>query len=100
MGKPIPKYTEEFKRSLVSLYRNGKSQSQLCAEFGVSHSALAKWVKRFSEDIEDNNSPMTAKQLHDLQKRIARLEEENLILKKALAIFTPHSLNALRLFII
>lgn len=90
MGKPIPKYTEEFKRSLVTLYRNGKSLSQLCAEFGVSHSALTKWVKLFSEDIEDNNSPMTAKQLHDLQKRIARLEEENLILKKALAIFTPH----------
>lgn len=90
MGKPIPKYTEEFKRSLVTLYRNGKSLSLLCAEFGVSHSALAKWVKLFSEDIEDNNSPMTAKQLHDLQKRIARLEEENLILKKALAIFTPH----------
>ena len=90
MGKPIPKYTEEFKRSLVTLYRNGKSLSQLYAEFGVSHSALTKWVKLFSEDIEDNNSPMTAKQLHDLQKRITRLEEENLILKKALAIFKPH----------
>ena len=50
IGKPIPKYTEEFKRNLVTLYRNGKSQSQLCAEFGFSHSAFAKWL---------NASPMT-----------------------------------------
>ena len=34
---------------------------------------------------------MTAKQVKDLQKKLALLEEENLILKKAIAIFTPHS---------
>jgi transposase len=35
---------------------------------------------------------MTAKQIKELQKRNAALEEENLILKKAIAaIFTPHS---------
>ena len=34
---------------------------------------------------------ITAQQIKDLQKRNAMLEEENLILKKAIAIFTPHS---------
>jgi len=34
---------------------------------------------------------MTAKQIRELQKKNALLEEENLILKKAIAIFTPHS---------
>jgi len=29
----------------------------------------------------------------ELQKRMAQLEEENQILKKAIAIFTPHSSN-------
>ena len=33
----------------------------------------------------------TAKQISELQKRNAQLEEENIILKKAIAIFTPHS---------
>ena len=66
------KYDEDFKKSLVSLYHNGKTQTQLCKEYGVSQSALGKWVKA-------------------LQKRNAQLEEENLILKKAIAIFTPHS---------
>ena len=36
---------------------------------------------------------MTAKQIKDLQRRNAQLEKENLILKKAIAIFTPHSNN-------
>ena len=36
---------------------------------------------------------LTAKQVKELQKRNAQLEEENLILKKAIAIFTPHSGN-------
>jgi transposase len=34
---------------------------------------------------------MTAKQIKELQKRNAQLEEENIILKKALAIMTPRS---------
>lgn len=39
------KYDEEFKKSLVSLYQNGKTQTQLCKEYGVSKSALAKMDK-------------------------------------------------------
>lgn len=38
-----------------------------------------------------NGEILTAKQIQELQKRNAQLEEENLILKKAIAIFTPHS---------
>lgn len=37
------KYDEDLKKSLVSLYHNGKSQAQLCREYGVSESALSKW---------------------------------------------------------
>ena len=62
MGKPIPRYTEEFKRSLVSLYFNGKSQSQLCAEFSVSHSALGKLVKLFSGDTTTDSSSISVRQ--------------------------------------
>ena len=83
MGKHIPRYIEEFKRSLVSLYRNSKSQSQLCTEFGVSHSALGKWVKLYSEDSITDRSSISVRQFQEQQKHIARLEEENLILKKS-----------------
>lgn len=63
----------------------------LTKEYGVSYSALSKWIKQYSEVRLDDDTIMTAKQIKDLQKRNAQLEEENLILKKAIAIFTPHS---------
>ena len=90
MGKPSPRYTEEFKKSVVSLYSNGKPQTQLCEEYGISSSALSRWIKAYSEVKIDDGTVMTAKQVKELQKRNAQLEEENMILKKALAIFTPH----------
>jgi transposase len=91
MRKTIPKYDEEFKKSIVSLHQNGKSQSELSREYGISISAISKWIKIYSEVKIDNDTVMTAKQIKELQKRNALLEEENLILKKAIAIFTPHS---------
>ena len=85
------KYDENFKKSLVSLYHNGNTQATLVREYGVSSSALSKWIKQYSEVKLDDDSVLTAKQVKDLQKRLALLEEENSILKKAIAIFTPHS---------
>lgn len=85
------KYDEDFKKSIVNLHQNGKTQSQLSKEYGVSMSALHKWIKLYSQVKIDDDTIFTAKQIKDLQKRNARLEEENIILKKAIAIFTPHS---------
>ncbi len=39
----------------------------------------------------DDDTVLTGKQIKALQRRNAELEEENLILKKAIPIFTPHS---------
>lgn len=86
------RYDEEFKRTLVNLYQSsGKSQATLCKEYGVSATALARWIKQYSTVETDDGEVLTAKQVKELQKRNAQLEEELLILKKAIAIFTPHS---------
>lgn len=88
------RYDEEFKRTLVNLYQNGsKSQAALCKEYGVSATALGCWIKQYSTVETDDGNVLTAKQVKELQKRNAQLEEELLILKKAIAIFTPHSNN-------
>ena len=47
--------------------------------------------KQYSTVEVGDGELLTAKQVKKLQKRNAQLEEENLILKKAIAIFTPHS---------
>lgn len=84
-------YEEEFKRTLVELHVGGKTQNALCKEYGVSKSALSKWVKQYSTVETEDGDVLTAKQVKELQKRNAQLEEENMILKKAIAIFMPHS---------
>lgn len=91
MGSKQTRYDEDFKKSLVSLYHEGKTQTSLCREYGVSQTALSRWIKAYSTIATEDGEIMTAKQIKDLQKRMAQLEEENLILKKAIAIFTPHS---------
>ena len=60
-------------------------------EYGVSSSALSNWVRKYSQVQVDDDTLLTAQQVKALQRRNAELEEENLILKKAIAIFTPHS---------
>ncbi len=89
--KRSPKYSPEFKQTIVNLYHSGKTYSQIQKEYGVSHNALANWIKQYSEVKIDDETVLTAQQIKELQKRNAQLEEENLILKKAIAIFTPHS---------
>ncbi len=90
-GNRNPKDTQEFKQTIVNLYHSGKTYAQIHEQYGVSESALANWLKQYSEVKIDDNTVFTAKQIKELQKRNAQLEEENLILKKAIAIFTLHS---------
>jgi transposase-like protein len=35
VAKIIPKYEEDFKKSIVSLYQNGKTQSELSREYEI-----------------------------------------------------------------
>ena len=91
MTNTQPKYDESFKKNIVALHQNGKTQTELSKEYGISVSAISRWIKLYSEVKVDDNTIMTAKQIKELQKRNAQLEEENIILKIALAIMTPRS---------
>ncbi|WP_243168001.1 IS3 family transposase [Anaerocolumna cellulosilytica] len=83
-SKTGTRYDEDFKRTLVNLYQSGgKTQAALCKEYGVSLTALTRWIKQYSTVKTDDGEVLTAKQVKDLQKRNAQLEEELLILKKA-----------------
>lgn len=42
-------YDKNFKKSIVSLYQNGKTQTQLSKGCGVSLSAINIWGKQYSE---------------------------------------------------
>jgi transposase len=86
------KYDEEFKRSVVALREGGKTLGELKRDYGVSESAVHEWCKKYAKvQVDSDGTVMTMKQIQELQKRLASLEKENQILKKAVAIFSPHS---------
>lgn len=84
-------YTDEFKRGIVNQVKSGKTYRQIRDEFGVGLSATGRWVKEADEVRTDDNEVWTAEKIKQLQKEKLALAEENEILKKALAIFTPNS---------
>lgn len=79
MTNKQPQYDETFKKNIVALHQNGKTQTELSKEYGISVSAISRWIKLYSEVKVDDNTVMTAKQIKELQKRNAQLEEENII---------------------
>ena len=87
-SKTKNRYNEDFKKSIVSLYNDGRSQAELIREYGISQSAISKWIKQYSQVKTIDGDILSAQQIKELQKKNAKLEEENLILKKAIAIFT------------
>lgn len=91
MGTKSTRYSEEFKKNIVSLVENGKTYSQIQTEYGISSSAVSEWKKKYSSVTLPDDTVLTAKQIEQLRRRNAELEEENLILKKAIAILNPHS---------
>lgn len=80
--KTVKRFDDDYKKSLVSLHQNSKSQSQLAKEYDVSQTALGKWITQYSTVEVNDGEVLTAKQVKELQKRNAQLEKENLILKK------------------
>ena len=64
-GTKSPRYSEEFKKTIVNLHQNGKSYAEIEQEYGVSHSALAKWIKQYSAVRLDDDTLITAEQTLD-----------------------------------
>ena len=84
------KYTEEFKTTIVELYRSGKSLAELNAEYGIPKSTISTWMKENSPVVSSYEDSITLKELKAMKKEIARIKEENEILKKAMAILAKN----------
>jgi len=83
----MPRYTEEFKREAVTLYRSGELGIKRCAEsIGIAPMTLSSWVKKYDSDIAALNIT-ERERLRQTERELARLKEENEILKKAAAFF-------------
>lgn len=90
MSNKKGKYTEEFRNTIIELYRSGKSLAELNAEYGIPKSTISTWAKENSPVVSSSGDSMTLKELRSLKKEMARIKEENEILKKAMAILAKN----------
>jgi transposase len=88
------KYPPEYKRRIVDLVRAGRTASSLAAEYGVSYSAISNWVKAADAAATKSLHRVPRSDPTELQRlrdRVAELEEERAILKKASAWFAQEA---------
>ena len=90
MGKSQKRYTPEFRRQMVELYRSGRSFNELAAQFGCTSWSIRMWVKQADRDRGRGDGGLTTaerEELSRLRRENRKLREEREILSKAAAWF-------------
>ena len=88
MARQYKSYDEDFKKTIVNLYENGKGISELSREYGVGKSTIDSWIKKYKTIITSTGETTTNDEILKLQKKNRELEQGVEILKKAVAIFS------------
>ena len=97
MSEPKRSFTEEFKREAVRLAIERGNVSAVARELGIHESVLNRWKRQLQHEAEHagaNSRPFPGKgnardeEMALLKRELARVKEENAILKKAVGIFT------------
>jgi transposase len=90
------KYDKDFKLEAINMVTNQQRPvAAVARELGIHENTLYKWINQASENSLDpfpgsgNLSPEDD-EMRKLRLKIADLEEENAILKKATAYFAKH----------
>ena len=80
--------------SVLPVAEPGQQLKQIAADFGISESCLAIWMK--AADVEDGVKPGTTasenSELREARKRIRLLEQENEVLRRAAAYLSQANL--------
>ena len=91
------KYTEAFKLEALALLKQGQKRTgQIERELGITPGLLSKWRVRYQAvepgngkgHLEPSDLEAAKAEIHRLRQRLAEVEEEREILKKAVNIFS------------
>lgn len=85
------KYDEEFKKRAVRMsYSSERTVKAVAESLGICTSVLNRWRKKYTPDGDKTQLAEKQDELGRLRSRVAELEEENDILKKASAYFAKN----------
>lgn len=90
------KFSDEFKADAVGLVESGISQKQVCADLGISKSALQAWVRKAqtaAHGLPTSGDAETMRASAQALKRIRELEMENEVLRRAAAYLSQANLR-------
>ena len=88
MARQYKSYDEDFKKTIVSLYENGKGISELSREYGIGKSTIESWIKKFKTITTSTGEVTNNDEILKLKKELQQVQMENEILKKVVAIFS------------
>ncbi len=81
-------YDETMKKTIVELYESGRSATDLAREYDLSVKNIYNWKKIYGTIKTGDGTTTNNKEIIELKKENARLQQEVEILKKAMVIFT------------
>jgi len=97
-----PTYSPEFRLEVAQqVVDEGRAVKEVAESLGLGKSTVDKWSRQLREERDGKLSsamPLTSEQIkiRELERKLKRLEEDNLILKKASALLMQDSLKGSR----
>jgi transposase len=84
-------YDEEFKKRAVRMsYSSERPLTEVAQSLGISTNMIYLWRKKYTPTGDKTKMAQQQEDVSQLRSRIAELEEENYILKKASAFFAKN----------
>jgi len=84
----MKRYDVEFKKMIVGFYEDGKLVKELVKEYELSEVTIYSWIKKYKTVTTENGEVTTNDDLAKMKKEMAKLREENEVLKKCISIFS------------
>lgn len=85
------KYSQEFIDSTVKLVEKAGNAAEVARELGIESWRVRSWVRKSKKETENGSGYIEmASELKQLKRELAKVKEENEILKKAAGYFARH----------
>ena len=81
-------FNEEFKKMIVEMYEGGEPVSKLSSEYDVSRPTIYNWIKQYKSVEISEDETIDLNEIKKIKREIAKLKEENEVLKKCITIFS------------
>lgn len=82
------KFNDEFKKMIVEMYEGGEPVSKLSDEYNLSRPTIYNWIKLYKTIEISDDETTDLNEVMKIKREMAKLKEENEVLKKCITIFS------------